>query len=50
MDELAFPIDICDLQVDPFQQAQPAGVDGGETHVILLAANTLQHTPYFCNT
>ena len=50
VNEFAFAIDIFDLQADPFQQTQPAGIDRREAHSILLAVNAPQHTPDFRNT
>ena len=50
VDELAFAIDLVDLQADPFQQAQPAGIDGRETNPIALPVDAPQHTSNFSHT
>src|SRR5512147_767177 len=50
MQQLTFPIDIPDLQMDSFQQTQPAGIDEGETYPIPLAVDAGQDTPDFCHT
>jgi hypothetical protein len=41
------PVDIRDLQVRPFQQAQPAGVDGGQADAVDGNAHLGQNPPDF---
>src|SRR6266508_6108603 len=48
MQQLAFPIDLFDLQLHPFQQTQPTGVDRGETNSIWATMDMCQDTAHFC--
>ena len=47
---LTFPVDLFDLQVDPFQQAQSTGIDDGQADPIALMVYAVQDTSHFLNT
>ena len=41
--EHAFGVDVADLQVDAFAQAQAAGIDGHQTHLVVQGGDAGQH-------
>jgi len=47
VDESTCTVDVFDFQVRALGQAQPAGIDRGQTDAIVLKANTVQHMVNF---